>query len=342
MTVASEATSILGRLLPAIEAAMEAAVPTGSGLAVMTRYHLGWCDVDGRPVKNRTGKRIRPALVLLAAEAAGGRAEDAMPAAVAVELLHNFSLIHDDIQDRSPARHGRPTVWAIWGDAQAINAGNVLHVLAHRALASLGDRRPAVGRIALGRLYETALRLCDGQFLDLSYEQRTSVRIDEYLTMIGGKTASLIGLTLELGAMATVDDPTVWDAYRRIGEQFGLAFQIWDDYLGVWGDPDATGKPVGEDIANRKKTLPVAFAFEHATGDDVAVLTEAYRPGPPEPALIPTVLDLFDRLGARAFTERLATETIDRALGALERAPGAPGSLAELATLARYLVGRDH
>ncbi|GIW08725.1 MAG: polyprenyl synthetase [Dehalococcoidia bacterium] len=342
MTVASEATAILGRLLPTIESAMEAAVPRDGGLAVMTRYHLGWCDVDGRPMKSRTGKRIRPALVLLAAEAAGGRVEDALPAAVAVELLHNFSLIHDDIQDRSPSRHGRPTVWAIWGDAQAINAGNVLHVLAHRALAALGDQRPTVGRIALERLYETALRLCDGQYLDLSYEERVRVGISEYLTMISGKTASLIGLTLELGALAATDDPAIWSEYRQVGEQFGLAFQIWDDYLGVWGDPDTTGKPVGEDIANRKKTLPVAYAFERVAGDDAAVLADAYRPGPPDPALIPIVLDLFERIGARDFTERLATETIDRALGALERAPGVPGPLAELATLARYLVGRDH
>jgi geranylgeranyl diphosphate synthase type I len=342
MTVANDAASILKRLLPTIEAGMEEAVPRDGGLAVMVRYHLGWCDPTGQPLKGRTGKRIRPALVLLAAEAAGGRAEVALPAAVAVELLHNFSLVHDDIQDRSPERHGRPTVWSIWGDAQAINAGNLLHVLAHRALAALGEARPAVGRLALERLYETALRLCDGQYLDLSYEQRSRVGLADYLTMIGGKTASLIGLTLELGAMAAVDAPALWSSYRQIGEQFGLAFQIWDDYLGVWGDAATTGKPVGEDIANRKKTLPVAYAFEHAGGADLALLADVYRPGPPEPALVPIVLDLFERVGARAYTERLATETIDRALGALDVAPGAPGPLADLATLARYLVGRDH
>jgi geranylgeranyl diphosphate synthase type I len=341
MTVAREAIDILGRLLPTIEAGLDAAVPQEGGLAVMARYHLGWCDVDGRPAKNRTGKRIRPALVLLAAAAAGGALDDAMPAAVAVELLHNFSLIHDDIQDRSPARHGRPTVWAVWGEAQAINAGNLLHVLAHRSLAALADRRPTVGRRAVERFCETSLRLCDGQYLDLVFEQRPIVQLNEYVPMIAGKTASLIGLTLELGAMAATDDVTVWAAYRQIGEDLGLAFQIWDDYLGAWGDPAATGKPVGEDLANRKKTLPVAYAFEQASGPDVAVLTDAYRPGSSGPAPVTLVLEVLERVGARAYTERRASELIDRALLALDRAPGHPDRLADLATLARYLVGRD-
>ncbi|MCS6800426.1 MAG: polyprenyl synthetase family protein [Chloroflexota bacterium] len=341
MTAAREAAEILGRLLPAIERALEAAVPHEGGLAVMVRYHLGWCDSDGNPAKNRTGKRIRPALVLLAAQAMQGEIDDALPAAVAVELLHNFSLIHDDIQDRSPERHGRPTVWTVWGEAQAINAGNVLHVLAHRSLAALADRRPPVGWAALQRLYDTSLRLCDGQYLDLSYEQRPRIRLDDYLTMIAGKTASLIGLALELGAMAATDDREVWMTYRQIGEQIGLAFQIWDDYLGIWGDPTLTGKPVGEDIANRKKTLPAAYAFEHAVGEDLRVLIDAYRPGAAEPAPLAAVLDVFERVGARAYTEQLATETIDRALAALDSAPGALDPLADLATLARYLVGRD-
>ncbi|MFN8534432.1 MAG: polyprenyl synthetase family protein [Dehalococcoidia bacterium] len=342
MTATSAASAILGRYLPRIDAAMEQAVPETGGLAVMVRYHLGWSDVDGRPAANRTGKRIRPALVLLAAEAAGGTVEAAMPAAVAVELLHNFSLIHDDIQDRSPERHGRPTVWAVWGEAQAINAGNMLHVLAHRALIALGDLQPGAARVSLERFHDTALRLCDGQYLDLAYEHRTDVGIAEYLTMIEGKTAALIGLSLELGAIAAANDPESWERYRRIGEQLGVAFQIWDDLLGAWGDPAVTGKPVAEDIANRKKTLPVAYAFDHAGADDRAILAAAYRPGDPDPALIPIILALFERIGARAATERLADERVDRALETLGQIPGAPGPLADLATLARYLVGRTY
>ncbi|GIW09875.1 MAG: hypothetical protein KatS3mg061_0932 [Dehalococcoidia bacterium] len=186
MTVTHSATAVLSRYLPAIEAAIDQVLPAAGELTVMLRYHFGWCDATGQPSRARSGKRVRPVLVLLAAEAAGGSGEGALPAAVAVELLHNFSLIHDDIQDRSQERRGRPTVWAIWGEAQAINAGNALHVLAYRALARLAVP-PERWAAAFDRFTATALRLCQGQYLDLAYEQRATISRDDYLTMIAGE-----------------------------------------------------------------------------------------------------------------------------------------------------------
>lgn len=336
---------ILSRYLPDIEAALQAAVPTDErGLNVLMRYHLGWCDAAGHPVSASSGKRIRPVLVLLAAEATGGNPLAAMPSAVAVELLHNFSLVHDDIQDRSAERRHRPTVWTIWGEAQAINAGDALHVLAQGALArSLALGVPAERlNVMLDRFSDASLRLCDGQYLDLAYESRMDIREADYLRMVSGKTAALIGCSLELGAITGSGDPAVWESYRTIGEELGLAFQIWDDYLGIWGETKITGKPVAEDITNRKKTLPVAYAFEHTSGDERAVLSRTYAPGPPNPDAVPQMLDLFERIGARDYTERLANEHIDRALAALDHATGDPRALAELVAISRYLVGRDH
>ena len=216
-----------------------------SPLYDMMRYHLGWIDWQGRPLSGTAGKALRPALCLLACEAVGGTYHRALPAAAAVELLHNFSLIHDDIQDDDRERRHRPTVWSIWGKPQAINAGTAMRVLASLALSRLGEngvsgeKQLRIQRI----LDESCLRLIEGQYLDISYESRLDIGVTDYLGMIDGKTAALIGCSLELGAFLGTDDEAVIRGLWNFGRNLGLAFQIRDDILGIWGDEKETGKP---------------------------------------------------------------------------------------------------
>lgn len=226
----------------------------------MLAYHMGWEGEGSGP--EAQGKRIRPMLVLLAAEASGGCWQDALPAAAAVELLHNFSLIHDDIQDNSPLRHGRSTVWRKWGVAQAINAGDVMFTLAFRAVQELAPRLPAEQVLEASRLLqETCLRLTQGQYLDISFEKSMSLPMDAYWPMIGGKTSALLACCAELGALCAGASAERREAFHRYGYSLGLAFQVLDDWLGIWGDAGLTGKSTESDLASGKKTLPVLYGL---------------------------------------------------------------------------------
>ncbi|HEX2979271.1 MAG TPA: polyprenyl synthetase family protein, partial [Anaerolineaceae bacterium] len=215
----------------------------------MLAYHLGW-EGDGAGSQAQ-GKRIRPLLVLLATNAAGGEWESALPAAAAVELIHNFSLIHDDIQDRSPLRHGRPTVWVRWGAAQAINAGDVMFTLAHLALFRLASAlAPAAVLDAARVLDQACMNLTEGQYLDLSYEKRLDLAERDYWPMVGGKTAALLGCCVELGALVAGAEPAIRADFRQFGISLGLAVQAWDDWLGIWGDAALTGKSTESDLVS--------------------------------------------------------------------------------------------
>jgi geranylgeranyl diphosphate synthase type I len=223
-----------------LEAALRQAVPSdASPLAAATRYVMGWEDVHGAPA-NAAGKRLRPHLALFAAEAFGAPFETAMPGAVAVELVHNFSLVHDEVQDHDAERHGRPTLWKRFGTAQAINVGDYLFTLAGRALTS-GSGDAARRLIALDVLYHAIERMVAGQWEDISFEVRDDVTVEDYLTMVTGKTGALLGAPLEIGAILAGSGRDDARTLGRWGEQVGLAFQAQDDYLGIWGDPDLTG-----------------------------------------------------------------------------------------------------
>jgi geranylgeranyl diphosphate synthase type I len=327
--------------MAALEQELRAAVPTveRSGVYTMLRYHLGWVDRQGRALEGGTrGKRLRPNLLLMAAEAAGGDPAVAVPAAAAVELLHNFSLIHDDIQDRSDTRHGRPTVWTEWGIAQAINAGDAMHALA--ALAAMRcAARGADPRVALevaDLLHECCLRLVEGQYLDLEFERRDDVTPEQYMEMIDGKTAALIAASIEMGALigGAGDRRSHW---RAFGQDIGRSFQIVDDVLGVWGDPKVTGKPVADDVVKGKRALPFLIAVQVLPAADVARLRELYgsEPGVAE------AIQLLDRAGAREASRTRATELLDRALASLAAAGPTPRGAAALTELARFVVERD-
>ncbi|NQU97228.1 MAG: polyprenyl synthetase family protein, partial [Chloroflexi bacterium] len=221
------------------------------------RYHMGWQDADGRPTATGGGKRLRPTLCLLACEAVGGDRTRALPAAVALEFVHNFSLIHDDVEDGDRYRRHRLTVWAVWDEPTAIAAGNLLLTMGNLAMRRLVDRgvSPHVAAEAARVFTESYLRMMEGQYLDIEFEDRLDITVDDYLDMIARKTGALIEVSLFLGALAGSSDQadrSLADGLRAVGRELGAVFQIRDDILGVWGG-EATGKPVAADIERRKK-----------------------------------------------------------------------------------------
>jgi geranylgeranyl diphosphate synthase type I len=306
----------------------------------MLRYHLGWVDEEFRPAQSDPGKRIRARLCMLACEASGGRAEQALQAATAVELIHNFSLIHDDIQDRSELRRHRRTVWSIWGEAQAINAGDEMFVLAQLALLE-ADSEPSTTIRAIRALNEACRLLCEGQYLDLDFERRTEVSVAEYYAMIERKTAALIEAACRLGAIFGSGSDEVVAALAGFGRLLGLAFQVRDDYLGIWGTPGQTGKAAADDVASKKKTLPLLYALERSDAGDRETLRAILdRPGRTSAGELATALAILDHSGAAAYTAAEAERTSAQALEVLfSTVPDSPARQ-ELADLCRKLAGR--
>jgi geranylgeranyl diphosphate synthase type I len=248
---------------PVIEEELQRIVNTlGTGhfdeLRGMMAYHLGW-EGDGAGEKAR-GKRIRPILCLLSTFAAGKPWEKAIPAAAAVELIHNFSLIHDDIEDQSDCRHGRRTVWSIWGEPQAINTGDCMFTLAFKAIVQCGAS-PENILPAVDLLQDTCVLLTKGQFLDMAYEQKDEIPLEAYWHMVGGKTAALLSCSAAIGATLSGAEPGNIKALHEFGWNLGLAFQAQDDWLGVWGDSALTGKSNQSDLMSGKKALPALFGL---------------------------------------------------------------------------------
>lgn len=338
---------LFSRYLPLIEAEMQRVIGRAEGVYAghygMLLYHMGWVDDAMRPVVVNSGKRIRPVACLLASEAVGGAVDDALPAAAAVELLHNFSLIHDDVEDDSPTRRHRPTVWALWGVPQAINAGDAMFTLARLALHGLSGRpiSPAMAMDACTIFDYACLRLTEGQYLDMSFEGRLDVTVGEYLAMIEGKTAALLSASLELGALVGGADLAVRRHLAEFGRSLGLAFQMQDDILGIWGDEAVTGKSAASDIVTRKKSLPVVYALASPA---VGEALRARYADPIEPAGVPAVLDLLAQAGAQEYTAQAARAAHQAALDALQ----ASGVLADgneagraLLQMAETLLGRQ-
>jgi geranylgeranyl diphosphate synthase type I len=281
-------------------------------LYAMVRYHMG-LDSDGP-----RGKRLRPLIGLLAYQSIAGEHVRALPGAAAVEMGHNFSLVHDDIEDRGAERRHRPALWTIAGVPQAINTGDTLFTLSRLALHRLSEEGfPDARVLALMRLYdETCLALCEGQFMDIWTSEHDEWRsVDWYFDMIGRKTAALIAGSAQAGAMLATDDEAIVAAYRRFGWSLGLAFQLNDDLLGIWGDEAATGKETS-DIATRKKTLPLIYALQEARGVDRERLDAILRPPghEPTPDEVVEARGILERVGARAYTRDRAAHHRDEAL----------------------------
>ncbi|PVD05252.1 polyprenyl synthetase family protein [Streptomyces sp. WAC05458] len=246
-----------GRTLatPVLRAAVDRLAPPMDTVAA---YHFGWIDAHGRPADGDGGKAVRPALAVLSAEVTGAAPEVGVPGAVAVELVHNFSLLHDDLMDGDEQRRHRDTVWKVHGPAQAILVGDALFALANEVLLELGTVE--AGR-ATRRLTKASRALIDGQAQDISYEHRDRVSVEECLEMEGNKTGALLASASSIGAVLGGADEHTADTLEKYGYHLGLAFQAVDDLLGIWGDPDATGKQTWSDLRQRKKSLPVVAAL---------------------------------------------------------------------------------
>ena len=310
----------------------------------MLRYYLGWVDQCGKRWDASEGKSLRPTLCLFACEATGGTSASAIPAAVALEFIHNFSLIHDDIQDRDETRHHRQTLWAVWGIPKALVAGNVLRVVADRCLVDLEEQGldidTVLGTVEL--LTEAYLEMIEGQYLDLAYEGRPDIGMDDYFEMISRKTGALIRCAMNLGAFIGSRDSATVGAFRTCGRSLGYVFQITDDALGVWGQEESTGKPVGADIRRKKNSFPVVYAMSRAEGVEKRALLDIYAKDCVSDADVSVVLDVMERTHAREQAMSLAEEHRDRALTALAEVEMSSGARRDLEELGAFLLVRQH
>ena len=315
-TAEHEVAALQARFLPDVQSWLRDAIPRSEqGLSRMLRYHLGWEDADGIAGPSSGGKAVRPVLCLTACELAGGDWHRALPAAAALELVHNFSLIHDDILDGDVLRRGRETLWKVWGVPAALAAGNAMRVIADRTLARLEDAGVPGASVAeaSAELTRGYLEMLEGQHLDVALELRSDVTVAEYLDMICRKTGALFATAMFLGALVATDDPETAHAFGACGRMMGMAFQVRDDYLGVWGDPYTTLKPAA-DIKRKKKSLPIVYMLEHAHADDRAWLDEAYADDQISGPNVERILDLLERLNARQYVQRTAQATASGAL----------------------------
>ncbi len=295
-----------------IRALLTQAEPALQPFYGMMLYHLG-LDTERRG----GGKRLRPVLCSLVYEALAGDPRGAMPAAAAIELLHNFTLIHDDIEDQDPRRHHRPTVWSVWGVPQAINAGDGMFATSRLAVQRLrATGMPAQRILDFASLLDQAcVRVCEGQFLDISFESRTDVTAERYRAMAAKKTGALFSAAAEGAAILATDEAAVRASLARFGDEFGQAFQAHDDVQGIWATSERTGKVEMNDLTKRKKTLPVVLAFERASGRVRAQLEELFAPPAPLPAEnVERIRAILDDLGVRPFIEREIDAHRERAL----------------------------
>lgn len=347
MTPTIGVSDVLARCRRAVHPAMTAAVDRlAPEVRHIASYHMGWTDRAGRPTDAPGGKGIRPTLAVLGAEAAWADSEIGVPGGVAVELVHNFSLIHDDIIDTDTERHHRPTVWSVYGVGPAIVAGDALQVLAHQVLL---EASPATGPAASAALAEATAQMIAGQADDIAFERRRDVTVEQCTQMSAAKTGALLGCASSIGAiLAGAPDATI-GALRDYGRHLGLAFQAVDDLLGIWGDPATTGKPAGSDLRQRKKSMPVVSALA-AGGSDADELRRLVLGEGDVPAAPLTPLDsdeveraayLVEACGGREWTAVRAKANLDAALGALERVRLSAVPHRDLADLAVFVVERE-
>ncbi|PZT68580.1 polyprenyl synthetase family protein [Streptomyces sp. SW4] len=338
-----EAAVLLRQARTVVDPELRSAIASLPGpLSRIALYHFGWQHVDGTPAAGNAGKAIRPALVLASATALGGPAAraDAVRAAAAVELVHNFTLLHDDVMDRDTTRRHRPTAWTVFGDADAILAGDALQALALRLLAA--DPHPA-SPAAAARLADCVVELCAGQQADTAMERRApaEVTLDETLAMAEAKTGALLGCACALGALyAGAPDEDV-EALDAFGREAGLAFQLIDDIIGIWGDPGRTGKPAGADLAARKKSLPVVAGLAAGT-PAAADLAELYgRPYEKDKEDLERTALAVERAGGRDWAQAQAADRMARAMQELARAVPDPEAAGGLLALAEFVTRRS-
>lgn len=309
----------------------------------MMKYHLGWLGEDLKQVERYRGKRFRPTLCLLAYHSLSGVYDKALPAAASIELIHNFSLIHDDIEDWDETRRGKPTVWKHFGVEHAINVGDGMHVLANLAALRLEKVNVTHAKVVrvLKILNDTVMGLCEGQYMDMSFEAEMRVNLELYLQMIYKKTAALIESSLHIGAMLATDDPEKIEHFKNFGRNIGLAFQIVDDIIGIWSEK--TGKPKASDIKNKKKTLPVIYAMEKASPVEKEYIHRLYsKDGPLESGEVEEVLDILGKVKAKHFCIKMAKDYESKALNELNSLGIESASVEKIMVVTNFLVTRSY
>ncbi len=331
---------LLPEMLPAIESELQRHVarldqPRIKPFYEMLAYHMGWLGEGAGP--EATGKRIRPLLVLLSTAGCGADWKSALPAAAAVELVHNFSLVHDDVQDNSKKRRGRPTVWVKWGVPMAINVGDALFVQSNQAIIDLAKNYPSDVVVKAAKiLHDTCLDLTRGQYMDMFYEGRLDLTVDDYWPMIGGKTAALLAGCTSIGAvLGGADEPTL-DAYRSFGHYLGLAFQVQDDLLGIWGDEALTGKSAASDLVEGKNSLPVLVGLSKK-----GKFAERWKQGPIQPEEVEEVARLLASESAYEYTIEASKQMTDLALNSLRAADPQGAAGVALFELTEKLLNRQ-
>lgn len=335
-----QAPAVLARAGELVRPALIEAVDRLPGeLAVPVRYHFGWTDAQGAALPEGSGgKGVRGALAVLSAEAAGAAPEVAVPGAVGVELIHNYSLIHDDIVDGDVERRHRPTVWKVYGTDNAVIIGDAVMALAFEVLLAETTPPRAAATADLARANAAMIA---GQSQDMTLHSRPSVSVADCWEMISLKTGALLAHAGAVGAILADAPAATVRALRRYGEEVGRGFQAADDLLGIWGRPEVTGKPAGNDLRERKRSLPVTVALNsrQAGANELADLYS--RDHLDEEDLARAAL-LIEELGGRSATAAAARRCMENALEAVASADVVPAAAAELADLAAFIVDRDH
>jgi geranylgeranyl diphosphate synthase type I len=324
--------SIIPEMLEAIETdlqitAQQLETDPYSEMGAMIAYHMGWTGIP-----RSGGKRLRPLLALLCCSGNGTRWEIALPAASALEFIHNFSLIHDDIEDQSDKRRGRPTIWKRWGVAQAINTGDAMHVLARLTMYRLRNAGLShdLTLDTLQMLDQACLQLTRGQYMDLAFETENTTSIEDYVKMVELKTSALLAAATGIGASIGGASNLIVAYYHQFGYHLGQAFQILDDILGIWGEMEITGKPAGDDLRMHKKTLPILYGLEHSTA-----FLDMWQRQADEQVSLEQMIAALDDAGALKHSQAIAKQQTDLALAALEKAKplGVAGQELERLTL---------
>jgi geranylgeranyl diphosphate synthase, type I len=332
--------SLIDSMLPAIETELQRVVarleePRTLPFHEMLTYHMGWSGEGAG--SEATGKRIRPLLVLLTCAACGAEWQRALPAAACIELIHNFSLVHDDIQDSSEVRRGRLTVWKKWGAAQAINVGDALFILAHLVLLEVRDLYPPKMVLDVGGIIDEAcLGLSSGQFLDISYEKWAVPSIEDYWRMVSGKTAALLSASTQVGALLGGADESVQEIYKNFGHYLGLAFQVQDDFLGIWGNSALTGKSTESDLVAGKKTLPVLYGLKKN-----GTFAHRWIEGPIHLNEVGQLSEQLAEEGTKIYTQEAVDQMTDLALRSLRTASPQGAAGEALFELANILLSRQ-
>ncbi len=336
---------ILNRYSSEVETTIQTVLNESSSfLQGVIGYHFGWVNQDFQPSNVGRGKMLRPTLHLLVFEALTDGYKEALPVAAAIEMIHNFSLLHDDIEDNGHERRGQPTAWTIWGMPRILNVGDFLYAMAFKSIHGLDLNRFSAEKVlAITRLMtNSCIAITEGQDLDIGFENLTQVSTAMYLDMVYKKTGALIEAAVVSGAMLATSDEHIIKNYYEFAHNIGIAFQIRDDLLGIWGDTTKTGKSTVDDLRQKKKTLPIIYTLSQVRGLQAEQLAACYTNFEPlSDRQIDFVRECLDCVGASAYAQSMAAHYSEKAFTALHKINIVNNAQIELESIAKFLVDRE-